>query len=279
MKSKPIPKPAFSYGNQLPRPIIPYLGSKFRIAQKVIAHFPAHEIYVEPFGGAGNILLNKEHTRHDVYNDLSSDMVNLFEILRNQSSELIRKLKRTAYCEADYLQSFEPCDCPVERARRLILRAHASFHSTDAFTSRPFFKMHAGLDTPALARQFANFTRYLPMYTSRLRNVTISCKPALWVINKYNDPRVLIYCDPPYISNTRKSSAKYLFEMDNDAHLELIDVLLATKSAVAISGYANPAYDKAFKKWQRFVIPTLTFNISATITRTEEVLWVKAAVK
>lgn len=65
------------------RPIMRYHGGKYRLAPWIISHFPAHKSYVEPFGGAGSVLMRKPRSHGEVYNDLDDEIVNVMRVLRN----------------------------------------------------------------------------------------------------------------------------------------------------------------------------------------------------
>src|SRR4051812_31635359 len=65
------------------RPALRYHGGKFRLAAWIMAHFPDHRCYVEPFGGGAGVLLQKPRAFAEIYNDLDGDVVNYFEVLRD----------------------------------------------------------------------------------------------------------------------------------------------------------------------------------------------------
>jgi DNA adenine methylase len=100
------------------RPLLRYHGGKWRIAPWIISFFPSHRVYVELFGGGGSVLLRKGRSHEEVYNDLDSDIVNLFRVTRGNGEELRRKLALTPFSREEYVLSYRPTNDPVEKARR-----------------------------------------------------------------------------------------------------------------------------------------------------------------
>ena len=95
----------------------------------------------------------------------------------------------------------------------------------------------------------------LPEIAERLLRVQIENRPATEVIQLYDDKQTLVYCDPPYLHDTRGDSSAYGFEMEEGEHVALAKVLHRCKGKVAISGYRNHLMDKLYKDWRRFDAP------------------------
>ena len=60
--------------------ILRRLGNKAKIAAKIQAYFPQHDLYIEPFFGAGGMFFNKPKAKYNIVNDLDSDVFNLFQV-------------------------------------------------------------------------------------------------------------------------------------------------------------------------------------------------------
>jgi len=124
--------------SEVKRPAIRYHGAKFRIAPWVLQHFPPHTCYVEPFGGAAGVLLQKPRAYAEVYNDLDGDVVNFFRVLRDpeQRRELIEACALTPYARDEFDLAWKPTDSPVEQARRLAVRIGRRDKGDDGFSHR-----------------------------------------------------------------------------------------------------------------------------------------------
>jgi DNA adenine methylase len=112
---------------------------------------------------------------------------------------------------------------------------------------------------------------------ARLRRVVVENVPAVKLIRREDTPGTLFYCDPPYLHQTRTARGAYgPFEMTEADHRELLDVLLACRGKVMLSGYPSALYDGALAGWTRhtFDLPNHAAR-GRTKGRETEVLWCK----
>ncbi|MDR8330627.1 DNA adenine methylase, partial [Acinetobacter baumannii] len=86
------------------------------------------------FGGGASVLLNKEPSRVEVYNDLDDDVVNFFKVLRNKelAKQLAEAIYLTPYSRTEFLNARADSNDMVEKARRLVIRAQMGFGSAGA---------------------------------------------------------------------------------------------------------------------------------------------------
>jgi DNA adenine methylase len=83
----------------------------------------------------------------------------------------------------------------------------------------------------------------------RLLRVQIENAPAIEVIRRYDSPKTLFYCDPPYPHDSRGDNKAYSYELTNDDHGKLADVLHSVEGMVAISGYHGELMDRSYGDW------------------------------
>lgn len=243
------------------RPVLRWLGGKFRLAPWIIGHFPEHQIYVEPFGGAASVLLKKPRSYNEIYNDLDGELVNLFRVLRgNRASELLEAIRLTPYARAEYEAAFEPAADEVERARRTVVRSHLAHGTGGARIDRPTgFRTDGKTGTTNVAGEWSDLPDALEAVIARLRGVNIEQRPAMDLLTRYAGPDTLFYLDPPYLPATRSTKSRkpgekyhtYAHEMYDLDHSELLAACVANQSMVVLSAYPNSLYDQALVGWRR----------------------------
>ena len=75
----------------------------------------------------------------------------------------------------------------------------------------------------------------------------------------------LIYCDPPYLRETRKKYASlYKYEYTFNQHKELLEVLKILPCNIMISGYQSTLYSEILKDWHTESFQAATSNGVAT---------------
>jgi len=92
-------------GDDFIQPIIPWIGGKQALCKMIINRFPADyrkRKYVEVFGGGASVLLNKDRSVKEVFNDRNSNLVNLYRMVREFPLELQNQLRYTLNSREDY---------------------------------------------------------------------------------------------------------------------------------------------------------------------------------
>ncbi|MCP4149850.1 MAG: DNA adenine methylase [bacterium] len=225
-------------------PPLKYFGSKWRIAPWIISHFPEHDHYIEPCGGGASVLLRKSESSLESYNDIDGDVVNLFRVIREQPEELIRLLDLTPWAEDEFKFCLQPCENRLERARRFLASNMMCIHGGNK-EDMSSWRRTIGYRTIGDAPKKKRNKRIISIegVTKRLKSVQIFNRSYDYFLSeKYDRESHLVYIDPPYLHETRRSSQKYAHEWDNSEHEKLFELVKDMVSMVVISGYNCSLY-------------------------------------
>lgn len=256
------------------RPALRWHGGKWLLAPWIISHFPKHQVYVEPFGGAMSVLIRKPPSYAEIYNDLDCAVVNLFRVLRSgRADELVTALRLTPFARDEFVEAYGDCDDPVEQARRLVIRSFMGFGS-NGHNRATGFRANSNRSGTTPAHDWVNYPDSLANVVSRLAGVTIENRDAKVVMAQHDAPTTLHYVDPPYVFDTRADLSKdYAHELTDGDHAELLTFLRGLCGMVILSGYPSEIYDSALPDWRRVERKALA---DGARERTE-VLWINPA--
>jgi DNA adenine methylase len=215
--------------------------------------FPPHRIYLEPFGGAASVLLNKSPVEVEAYNDLDLRITRLFRVLQKQGREFVERMQFVPYSEYEFENAADyPEDASdVDKAICDFIRWRQSFGGRGKTWSYTTKRARGGMAGDVNAWWSA--IDQLPQIIERLRRVQILFQPATEAIRRFDNGDALIYCDPPYLHDTRAPNSRdvYGIEMTEEEHRQLGQVLNKCISKVVVSGYPSPLYEDVFRSWRR----------------------------
>jgi len=208
---------------------IPYLGGKSRLAKQIISMFPEHTTYVEVFSGAANIFFRKEPVDVEVINDINSELINLYRVVRHHIKAFCENLEWMLVSRSEYRRFLEtPPEVltDIQRAVRYYYLAKTGFggHVTNqsfgyAPSSPPRFNYLKAETDLSIAHQ-------------RLCDCYIENLPYADLIRRYDRPYTLFYLDPPYYGCT-DDYGKHIFSESD--YVILADILSGIKGKFCLS--------------------------------------------
>lgn len=230
--------------------VLKYPGSKATMAPALVASFPPHVAYLEPFFGGGSVFFTKAPSRLETLNDLDGMVVNLFRVMRDRPGDLARAVALTPYAREEYLVSYEPpTGDELEDARRFLVRTWQT-RSAQTGGRAGWRWVIDPIARNAASHEWSDLPDRILASAGRLKLAQIERRPALEIIALHAHPDTLIYADPPYPLATRYKKL-YKHEMTDADHAALLDALDAHPGPVVLSGYACPLYDDRLGHWQR----------------------------
>ena len=176
-------------------PIIPWLGGKRRLADRLIPLFPPHECYVEVFcGGAALYFLRPVPAACEVINDVNGELVNLYRVVQHHLEELVRQFKWALSSRQvfKWLQETRPETLTdIQRAARFF---YLQQHAFGGKVSGQNFGTATTTPTINLCRIEENLSvAHLRLASTLVENLT-------WqeCVRRYDRTHTFFYMDPPY---------------------------------------------------------------------------------
>ncbi len=255
-----------------------WYGGKFSHLEWLLPLLPECHHYCEPFAGSAAVLLNRPPSPVETYNDIDGEVCNFFQVLREQKESLVEAIGLTPFSREEFAIACE-LDAslpPLERARRFYVRARqvrTGLAQTASIGRWANCKNTSRQGMSGVISRWLGGVQALPEIAERLLRVQIENRPAIDVVSLYDSEETLFYCDPPYVHATRGDSKAYGYEMTDDAHERLADVLNRVKGKVAVSNYDCKLMNQLYPapKWRKSYAPERT--IHSTKGKRAEVLW------
>jgi len=255
-----------------------WYGGKYSHLKWLLPLLPKCSHYCEPFAGSAAVLINRDPSPVETYNDIDGDVANFFRVLRDNTDEILKAIALTPFSREEFRLAIEvPREdlTDVERARRFYIRAR---------------QVRTGLAQTASNGRWANclntsrkgmsgaVSRWLgsvdglTQVAERLLRVQIENSLAIDVIKRYDSKNTLFYCDPPYPPEIRGDINAYGYEMNSIDHRNLAEVLRSCEGNVALSGYKCRLLDELYDGWHCIKAPIK--NCQSVKKPRQEVLYV-----
>lgn len=219
-------------------PVIPWIGGKRRLADRLIPLFPQHSCYVEVFcGGAALYFLKPYQSEVEVLNDINGELINLYRIIQNHFEEFVRQFK-WAFSSRQIFEWHKMTKpetlTDIQRAARFYyLQQHA------------FGGKVAGQNygTAATGNPINLCRIEEPLSAAHFRLAGTNVENLAWdkCIERYDRPETFFYCDPPYWQ-----VEGYGVPFDFDNYVRMSEMMHQVKGKVMVSINDHPDIRKAF---------------------------------
>ena len=253
---------------------------------------PNH-LFVDGCGGSATVLLDRPQSTAEIYNDRDGMLVNFFRINRDWPLDLMCRLYLTPWSRDEFMAAASrivewrnmeqkdrdallmPLDANPLPGNVEMAIADAVLWSQSVGLASDFFTFinqghshkakHVSWSMEYGIRNrkpdwWDNKVGLIGEAAQRLSGVAIENTNVVELIGKVNSEDTLLYLDPPYLLETRREGAaqsQYYYEMGEQDHRDMAEVLEDFKGRVAIAGYRSHLYDDVLfpesKGWMCFL--------------------------
>ena len=206
------------------------------VYQTLINLMPPHDVYVEPFLGAGAIMRMKRPAKLNIGIDLDSLVISAWAAAQAKvtvPAAIAGNGERRRQESPDPARTAASAENDFTRSPRAESDDTGSQIAETAERQRQYLDL-ASLSLPSGPGEFSF------RHCDAMEFFRHGFAPT---------PATLVYCDPPYVRSTRTPRDVYQYEMTDAQHLELLSLIKELPCMVMISGYSSPMYAKALKGW------------------------------
>jgi DNA adenine methylase len=247
-------------------PIIPWIGGKRRLAEKLIPQFPPHSCYVEVFAGGAALYFMRPPADVEVINDINGELVNLYRVVKNHLEEFVRQFKY-ALSSRDvfkWLQDTPPeTMTDIQRAARFFyLQQHAFGGKVDGQTF--------GTATTAPPINLLRIEENLSAAHLRLSSAFIENLDWHKLMTKYDRPHTFFYLDPPYWE-----TEGYGVDFGIEQYEMMADLLRSPKGKAIVSLNDHPDIRRIFAEFEIDTVP-IKYSVGGgakTVDRNEVIIY------
>ncbi|HBO2483004.1 TPA: DNA adenine methylase [Pseudomonas aeruginosa] len=178
------------------QPIILWIGSKRRLADRILPLMPKHSCYVEPFAGSAALFfLRQIPAEVEVLNDINGDLINLYKVVQYHLEEFVRQFEWALSSRQvfKWLQATESAALTdIQRAARFYYLQQSAFGARVDGQSYGISTVHP----PTL--NVRRIKSILSAAYLRLNNAYIENLDWQECIKRYDCGHAFFYMDPPY---------------------------------------------------------------------------------
>jgi len=245
-----------------------WFGGKSRLAPEIIRRMPPHKVYVEPFGGAAHVLVQKPRAPHEVFNDIDGELVNFLLVARDQPERLKEACESLPYSRELYERwKREPWPKDsFERAVRFFYMNRSAISGGNAHRSTGW--SHGTKQSKNKAASYLRACELIPALAQRMQGVMIEHNDFRKIIRTYDGPDTLFYVDPPYFGREHHYAGGFT-EQD---HRDLAEMLNRIRGKAIVSYYEHPLLDELYPGWRREKIDAIKQVGNTGSRKAEEVL-------
>ncbi|WP_047153820.1 DNA adenine methylase [Aneurinibacillus tyrosinisolvens] len=243
---------------KLAQPFLKWAGGKRQLLPEITKYIPREiNTYYEPFIGAGAVLLHLQPPKA-VINDINSELINAYTVIRDQIEELLADLSKHVN-DKEYFYNIRELDrkeqyqllTPVERASRMIYLNKTCFNGLFRVNSRGQFNVPFGkYKNPAIVNE--EVLRAVHEYLA-YADVTLLNGDFAKAVESARAGD-FVYFDPPYdpVSETASFTSYSLdgFRTEQQIRLkELLDELDHRGCRVMLSNSATDFIKDLYKQY------------------------------